>query len=228
MEGAAVWEIENTFWEIKQGDIILLSGGQRRQFASFGEQGFQLCVFSMQRDVFANLQHFAFFMECIKQQRYVMKNAPLAQVLLEIMDAVVAQQPLCYEFASAKFTEFFIKLEKELDYDYQGHEKIDREMLEILDYIDTHLSGDISLRTLSAKIGLTESAFSRRFSNLNGVSFKQYVIARRIDRATMLLQTTDWKVSDIAQDCGFESVSGFYDAFKRKTGTTPSQYQQLE
>ena len=101
-------------------------------------------------------------------------------------------------------------------------------MLDVLDYIDMHLSGDVSLRTLAAKTGLTESAFSRRFSKLNGISFKQYVIARKIDHATVLLQTENWKVTEIARACGFESVSGFYDTFKRQTGTTPGQYQQTE
>lgn len=227
LEGEAVWEIDDRGWRIEDGDIILLSSSQKRWFTAFGKDGFRLCVFSLKRDVFANLQHFIFFLECIKQRKYVMKKAPLTQLLYEVFEAVLEQQPLCYEFASAKLTEFFIKLEKELGYDYQSREKIDREMLEVLDYIDMHLSEDVSLHTLAAKTGLTESAFSRRFSKLNGISFKQYVIARKIDHATVLLQTTDWKVADIARACGFESVSGFYDAFKRQTGTTPSQYQQI-
>ena len=228
LEGMAVWEIDDCLWEIEQGDIILLSGGQKRQFTNFGEGGFHLCVFSLKRDVFANLQHFIFFLECIKKREYVLKQSPFIWILQEAFEVMESQSPLCYELVSAKLTEFFIKLEKERYYDYRAHEKIDREMLDILDYIDIHLEGDITLHTLASKIGLTESAFSRRFSKLNGVSFKQYVIAKRIDRATMLLQTTDWKMTDIAQACGFESVSGFYDAFRRKTGTTPNQYLLME
>ena len=228
LEGEAAWEIDDCIWEIEQGDIVLLSSGQRRQFTCFGENGFRLCAFSCNRDVFANLQHFVFFLDCIKTRRFVLKGSPLAQLLREVMDAVLQQEMLCYELASAKLTEFFIKLEKELGYDYRAHEKIDREMLDVLDHIDTHLAGNISLHTLAGKAGLTESAFSRRFSRMNGISFKQYVIAKRIDRAMMLLQTTDWKMADIAQACGFESMSGFYDAFKRKTGTTPNQYLRLE
>lgn len=228
VEGTAVWEIDDCAWEIKQGDIILLSSAQKRQFASFGESGFRLCVFSLKRDVFVNLQHFIFFLDCVKNRRFVLKGSPLEQLLREAMDAVLKRDLLCYELVSAKLTEFFIKLEKELGYDYHAHEKIDREMLEVLDHIDMHLDGDVSLHTLAEKVGLTESAFSRRFFKLNGISFKQYVINKRIDRATMLLQTTDWKMVDIAEACGFESVSGFYDAFKRKTGTTPSQYLRLE
>lgn len=226
LEGDAVWEIDGQDRRIEAGDIVLLSCSQKRQFTAFGKEGFRLCVFSLKRDVFANLQHFIFFLDCIKCRKYILKKAPLARLLYEVFEAVLEQQPLCYEFASAKLTEFFIKLEKELEYDYQSREKVDREMLDVLDYIDMHLSGDISLHTLAAKTGLTESAFSRRFSKLNGISFKRYVIARKIDHATVLLQTTDWKVADIARACGFESVSGFYDTFKQQTGTTPGQYQR--
>ncbi len=223
-KGNATWEIDEETFEITQGDIILLSNGQKRHFTRFGEDGFCLYAFSLRRDVFANLQHFVFFLDCIKKRRFVLKQLPLAPILREAMEAIRNQDILCYEFASAKLTEFFIKLEKVLGYDYLAYEKIDREMLEVLDYMDSHLAGDIRLHTLAKKTGLTESAFSRRFLKLNGISFKQYVVAKRVDRASMLLQIGERKMEDIAQLCGFESVSGFYDAFKRTTGTTPSQY----
>ena len=63
---------------------------------------------------------------------------------------------------------------------------------------------------------------------MNGISYKQYVISKKIDRAIFLLKTTNMKIVDIALDCGFDSVSGFYDAFKRKTGTTPNEFTSFE
>ena len=75
---------------------------------------------------------------------------------------------------------------------------------------------------------MTESSFSRRFSAVNGISFKQYVIEKKIQRAIFLLQTTNRKVIDIASECGFDSISGFYDSFKRITGTTPNKFTEIE
>jgi len=224
MEGSAVWEIEDRAYEITPGDTIFLNCGQRRHFTSFGSQGFKLCAFSLNRDAFTDLHHFAFFLERTQNHRNILKAPPLSQILLEIYEEMRGTHPLRYELASAKFTEFFIKAEKALGYAFQTGTKIDRQMLDILDYIDANVTSSIRLSELAAQAGLTESSFSRRFSKLNGISFKQYVITRRISRAIELLQTTDMKMADIALACGFDSISGFYDAFKKRTGTTPNGY----
>jgi AraC-like DNA-binding protein len=228
LDGEAVWEIEDRTYVIRPGDIVFLSCGQARRFTFFGENGFRLCVFNFDRDVFTNLQHFAFFLECIKRQNSVICSSPLTPLLMEIYTEMAAGHPLRFELASAKFTEFFIKLENELGYTYQAYAKADREMLDILQYIDANITSDIRLHTLAAKTGLTESAFSRRFSQFNGISFKKYVVAKRISRAVMLLQTTNLSIADIALDCGFESISGFYDAFKKRTGTTPNNISKFD
>lgn len=228
LDGDAVWEIDDRRYEICAGDVIMLNFRQKRHFTAFGENGFHLCALCFERNAFVNLHHFSFFLECVKDQRYVFKNSPFFHILLEIYEEMQGTHPLRYELASIKLTEFFIKLEKELCYDFRPHAGIDYEMLDILDFIDTHITSDISLSRLAAKTGLTESSFSRRFSRLNGISFKQYVITRKIARAVILLQNTNMKMVDIALECGFDSISGFYDAFKKQTGTTPSKFTEFE
>lgn len=228
LEGSALWEIEDRGYEIGSGDVILLNFRQKRRFISFGERGLHLCALCFGRDAFLGLHHFAFFVECVKSGRYVIRNTPSSGILSEIYTEMQGNDPLRYELASAKLTEFFIKLERELGYSAPSHAGIDREMLDVLDYIDTHITSRITLSHLAVKTGLTESSFSRRFSALNGISFKQYVTAKRIARAIMLLQTTRMKTVDIALECGFDSVSGFYDAFKKQTGTTPSRFSEFE
>ena len=123
---------------------------------------------------------------------------------------------------------FFIKAERIAGYTIRSISDDHRRMLEIMDYIDANISSDVSLRTVSQMAGLTESSFSRRFMDTNGISFKQYVVEKKIQRAITLLQTTDRTVIDIALDCGFDSISGFYSAFRKKTGTTPNKFSEFE
>ena len=66
------------------------------------------------------------------------------------------------------------------------------------------------------------------FAEINGISFKQYVVEKRLQRAILLLKTTNRKMIDIAMDCGFDSISGFYSAFRKKTGTTPNKFFELD
>ena len=107
-----------------------------------------------------------------------------------------------------------------------GKEKL--EMLELMNYIDENITNGINLSWAAKKAGMSESTFSRRFLAMNGISFKQYTTEKKIQHAITLLESTNKKTIDIALESGFDSVSGFYDAFKRNTGTTPSKFCESE
>ena len=228
LEGEAVWEIEERPYLIQPGDVVFLKMGQKRHFTSFGKQGFKLCVFTLTRNAFSGLHHFIFFLECIKQQRNVLKKSDLFPLLEEIYEEWKTESPFRYELASAKLTEFFIKSERIVSDPVASITQRDREMLDLMDYIDSNIAKGLSLSDAAKKARMTESSFSRRFASTNGISFKKYVVEKKIQRAIWLLQTTNQKIIDIALDSGFDSISGFYDAFKKQTGTTPSKFCELE
>ncbi len=220
LEGEAVWEIEDRSYEIRPGDVVFLNIGQKRHFTAFGETGFRLCVFTLKRSAFQNMHHFMFLLDRAGYQKNLIRQNALSPLLKEIYDEWAADAPFAYELASAKLTEFFIKAERQTQYAHSPSGKIDREMLELTDYIDANIANGISLAAAAKKAGMTQSAFSRRFSAINGISFKAYIVERKIERAIFLLRNTNRKMIDIAQDSGFDSISGFYCAFKKKTGTT--------
>ena len=228
LEGEAVWEIEERSHLIQPGDIVFLKIGQARHFTSFGKNGFKLCAFILTRNAFSGLHHFMYFLECIKRQENVIRNSSLSSILRDIYEEWEQNSHLRYELASAKLTEFFIKAEKTSHDPFVQVSQREYEMLELMDYIDSNITKGISLSAVAKKAGMTESSFSRRFSAINGISFKKYVVKKKIQRAIHLLQTTDQKMIDIALDSGFDSVSGFYDAFKKQTGTTPSKFTEYE
>ena len=223
MAGEAEWEIEDRSYLIQPGDIVFLNIGQRRRFTAFGKEGFQLCIFTLDRSVFSELHHFTFFLDRVKHRQNLFKNSPLAPILQEVFEEWRENRPHCRELISAKLTEFFIKAEREAGYS-AALDKSGLDLLLQMDEIDMDIAAGLRLREIAQKAGLSESAFSRRFAAVNGISFKQYSIEKKLQRAILLLKTTDLKMIDIAAESGFESVSGFYDAFKKKTGTTPNQF----
>lgn len=228
LEGEAVWEIEDHAYRIQSGDIIFLNMGQKRRFTSFGKNGFRLCAFSLHRDAFFGQHHFMFFLEQLKIRGNLIRDNTLSRLLKEAYEEWQAGSALRYEMISAKLTEFFIKAERREGYALQSTAGDHCKMMEVLDHIDANITAGISLQAVAKKFGYTESALSRHFSSINGISFKQYVVEKKIQRAVHLLQTTDQKMIDIALDSGFDSVSGFYSAFRKKTGTTPSKFYEYD
>lgn len=84
---------------------------------------------------------------------------------------------------------------------------------------------DIKVGQMARACAMSESHFRKSFLELMGVSPLEYVNHYRIKRAEYLLQTTEYPVSRIAEDCGFLSIATFNRNFIRYTGFTPSQWR---
>lgn len=94
------------------------------------------------------------------------------------------------------------------------------------DYIDQHLEGSLTIKTLSSMSGYTEYYFSRKFKRETGMSPAEYIRKKRLERAAVLLRTTEQDVKQIGFSLQFCSHSFFSDCFRRQYGVTPSQYRK--
>lgn len=224
--GNALWQINEKQHDVQAGDIVFLNSRQKRRFLNYGTNGCTLIVLTLERQAFSSVKHFSFFLTCIQKKDGILKDETLARILLEITDEF-QNRDQNYELISALLTEFFIKAERLVTFDEKSIVKIDKNMLKILDYIDEHITEKISLAEISKTAGFTESSFSRWFAKCNGISFKKYVMGKKIEHAVYLLENTEQKVIDIAFECGFDSISGFYDTFKKVTGTTPNKFTYI-
>ena len=86
------------------------------------------------------------------------------------------------------------------------------------------MEGPTSSR-LAALLDMPIDRFARRFKATTGLAPYAYVIARRVRRAEVLLQTTDRDIATIALALGFSSQSHFTTAFRQATGGTPAAYR---
>lgn len=100
-----------------------------------------------------------------------------------------------------------------------------RQLLQVLDFIDVHLSQNIKLADLAQLLDMSQYHFSRLFKQSLGVSPYQYLLQQRVERAKYLLKQTDRFITDIALDCGFNSHSHLSKQFRQLTGVTPKAYR---
>jgi len=91
------------------------------------------------------------------------------------------------------------------------------------EYVEEHLADDLSLAVLAGAVGLSPYHFARLFRASTGLSPHQYVIRRRVERARLLLASTDRSLASIAQDVGFASGSHLATHVKRLLGVPPSR-----
>jgi AraC family transcriptional regulator len=99
-------------------------------------------------------------------------------------------------------------------------------LLPVLMHIQANLEGDLSLRTISQRLGLSPFHFHRVFRLAIGETLKQYTRRLRLERAANGLIIHEGSILDIALDSGFQSHETFSREFKRQFQVTPRQYRE--
>ncbi len=94
-------------------------------------------------------------------------------------------------------------------------------------YIDAHyMERDLSLERTAREIHISPSYFSLLFRNETGVTFSDYLIRKRIEKAKELLRNTDLKAYEIAEKVGYDTAAYYSTAFKKATGYSPTEYKK--
>jgi AraC-like DNA-binding protein len=94
-----------------------------------------------------------------------------------------------------------------------------------IEYAAEHLDRAIALGHVAALCHLGPSQFCRAFRLAHGVSFGQYLLRLRMERACDRLGDPDALVKEVAYSVGFNDLSYFTRAFRREMGVCPSAYQ---
>jgi AraC-like DNA-binding protein/mannose-6-phosphate isomerase-like protein (cupin superfamily) len=97
--------------------------------------------------------------------------------------------------------------------------------MEIASYIAEHHREPLTLDELSRQFHLSTSYLSRTFKKYTGFGLTEYIGITRVKEAQLQLRETDERVTEIAADVGFESLSQFERVFKTHVRLSPRDYR---
>ncbi|HSI07307.1 MAG: helix-turn-helix domain-containing protein [Rariglobus sp.] len=83
-----------------------------------------------------------------------------------------------------------------------------------------------SIRELAAELGMSPSNLRTRFRASCGVSLGKHMRELRLERACGLLRMTSVRISEIAEQCGFNSLFSFSRTFRIRHGVSPKAYRE--
>jgi AraC-like DNA-binding protein len=93
------------------------------------------------------------------------------------------------------------------------------------EFIRQHLSEDISLGQVAKAVNTSTFYFCKMFKKFTGINFTDYVSRVRIEDAKNLLLNPNLRVSEIAYEVGFQSLTHFNRVFKKVVGQSPTEYR---
>ncbi|WP_018752968.1 response regulator transcription factor [Paenibacillus sanguinis] len=97
---------------------------------------------------------------------------------------------------------------------------------EALAYVDEHLHQSMSMKEIADHLHLNASYFSVLFKEQTGLTFSEYLMRRRLQRAKGLLLGTTLSITEISERIGYQSAKYFIKVFRDQEHMSPSQYRQ--
>lgn len=91
---------------------------------------------------------------------------------------------------------------------------------------DNFTDEKLTLKMAADYAGLNEKYFSTKFTKETGMTFSAYLTSLRLNKAKMLMDTTDLKMYEISDRVGYNNVEHFNRTFKKAFGISPGDYKK--
>jgi YesN/AraC family two-component response regulator len=92
-------------------------------------------------------------------------------------------------------------------------------------FIHEHLGEELSLTRVADFVNISPNYLSEEFKRVTGCNFVDYVARTRIEKACKLLSNSNLRISEIAFEVGFQSLSQFNRVFKKLSAKSPTAYR---
>ncbi len=117
------------------------------------------------------------------------------------------------------------KLPVKIDKDQKVHKGKGFLIDNIIEYIDKNYSKQITLASVADEFLITREHLCRIFKAKHHITFLSYLNQVRISKVKHLLLTTNLRINEIANLCGYFDINYFNRLFKKSTGATPSYFR---
>lgn len=96
-----------------------------------------------------------------------------------------------------------------------------------IDFVDANIDLPISVSDMADRAGFSRYHFIRLFKKTAGMTPRQFIIHRRLEKAREMLVSTESELAEVSYASGFSSQSHLCYMFKREFGVSPGVYRRL-
>ncbi len=108
-----------------------------------------------------------------------------------------------------------------------GYDRYSYLIRNVINYIDQHLSGELTLAILAKEFGKNPSYLSGAFKKETGDTITGYISKQRVQASLRYFNTTNLSVAEVAIAVGIQDFSYFTKLFRRYVGVSPREYRKM-
>lgn len=174
----------------------------------------------------------------LSRKRFLKLNSQIVSMLSEfcdsipeVQDQIIVLNQIVIDYEEGMQEKYFTQLNTICEFLCQESTKkihLQRSKLvkNIRNYInENYMDSNLGLAKISSVFGISEGYISTIFKEQDGINFADYVEQLRIEKACQLLTENLYKIADISDMVGYNSVQSFRRAFKRVLGINPTEYR---
>jgi len=235
-EGSVTYKIDETSYVLKEGDIVFVNPYEYHFTTNIGENGCRYHLIMMSLDFFSKIGfgmldlRKIFIDDKIKIANIIRENQRITDIFKNIIEEYSECRQGFQTIITALVAEFFVillrgytKIEKNISRDTWSEKMVQNAIVEI----SNHFSEKHTLENLAKLCNMSKFHFCRIFKQETGMTVMQYLLHHRIKNAEILLIHTNYKVSEVARNCGIDDVAHFSKVFKKYNKLSPQQFRAL-
>lgn len=236
--GKVNYMIEGCYYELKPGDIVLVGHGQIHRPVIDNQVPYERSILYisteyLRRYLTQEYDPSLCFARAASEKSYVLRlpeavRAEAEQTLLRLERCSAGKQ-YGYELEmQLLFLTFMLEINRIVE-GGRGFREISPEavfnqkIVEILNYIGEHLTGEISVDGLADRFYVSKYHLMRTFKKETGYTIHRYITEKRMILAKEKLLSGSPAVK-VSEECGYSDYSTFLRAFSQNTGMTPSEF----
>lgn len=228
VDGKGEFNIQGQRFPVKANDFVIINPQVEHTELSSPDEPLEYIVLGINGLSFSNLtpvseggHPFSFF-NLRDEQKDILRY-------LNAMVQEATSQSMSYELVCHNLLEILlIKILRHQHFDLEvgKQSKATKDISFIKHYLETYYHESIQLEDLASMTHLSRFYISHSFKKEIGMSPMEYLIAIRIKESKILLRTTNYSISQVADIVGFTTPTYFSKQFRKSTGISPTDYRE--
>lgn len=144
----------------------------------------------------------------------------------QIIQELQLCRPKYEEMLALHLYNILVLISRSLEINHKFTDAMEKDVSFAIYYFRENFNKEINIEEFAESKNISVGWFIRCFRQITGQTPLQYIINLRISNAQMLLETTDYSISQISESVGYENQLYFSRIFRKQTGFSPKEYRK--
>lgn len=235
MKGNVSYCVEGRTYDLQADDIVFVPAGEVHRPVLHDTAIYERIIIYISKDYLNtyrtdNYDLAQYLIEAHQKQSHVLRvpafgTTKLGQIVRELEQSLDSNEYANELYHNLLFLEFMIQLNRVAIHDgieYLSNSSSNKKMIDVIDYLNEHLTDDLSIDFLAETFYLSRYHLMHAFKEETGYTIGNYLSTKRLLLARDRIRQGE-PITNVCYECGFRNYSTFSRAYKKNFGCSPRE-----